>query len=324
MSLTARRAIEYVTQILGGSVSDEISALAVLNEAGELLEGSREWAYLVRSTGDLHFRPTVTGSAASFGYATGLLTLVGGFSAYTYVPGDTVSIDIAGTTFGTYHINSKASADALTIQHTLSADIPAVLNFTVHTSRIQLSTEVGRILNVYGTDGFTRTAFASTASELMRIDTLALVQNSFVTGYALQYNQATPASQPVPTLLLWPQPSVQEYDALSVVYLRNWPELTSDADIVPIPAYMEGLYFQFVRAVAAGYDAGESVSQRMEAAAKAVAVVMNGPQYQIAANRDAAGQSKIGTIAKTAVRSQSRAAGYDPIGGTPTDNLFTT
>ena len=322
MVLTARRAADFITNVLGGTVSAEIGVFDVLNQAGEQVEASRNWVYLKRSMRSLAFRAPVVATSGTWVNSTQTLTLAAAFATYTYVPGDEVVVTISDVESGTYKITGKSATvpdDAITVDCDLA---DGTWDFTIKVPRIQLPTDFGRIISVYGVNGFTRTSFPTSTSELMRIDTLALVQNNFVTGYALEWNSATAKSQPVATLLLWPEPAVAEFDALSAVYLRNWPTITSDDDIIPIPPYMENLYLQYVRAFAAGYDAGVDVMERVQAQGVALAAVRKSDTYMDAAKRDSAGQADMGKSPKRAVRVSSRSPGYDPLSNVRPERLF--
>ena len=318
MVLTARRARDYVEHILGGDVSTDIGVFDILNQAGEHMEGTREWVYLSRSMKRLDFRASVTGTAGTWVNSTQTLTDTGAFTGYTYVPGDEIEVTVAGVEKGFYKI-SAATDNTLTLVCALA---DGTWTYTVRTPRVALPSDFSRIVSVFGVNGYTRSTFATTTSQLLRVDTLALTQNNFVTGYALEWNSATEKSQPVATLRIWPEPDVDEFSALAAVYLRSWPTIDSDDDVLPLPTYMENLYLQYARAFAAGYDAGGTILERAAAQAQALGMLRESEAYKDAAKRDSSGQSNLGRAPLRAIRSSSRANGHDPLSGVRADRLF--
>jgi hypothetical protein len=304
-------------------VDPDIGMFPILNEAAEHMENSREWAYLSRSMKRLAFRAQVTGTSGAWVLSTQTITKPSGFTTYTFVPGDEVTMTdtTSGAERGTYKIVSS-TANTVVVEGALIVD--DTVDFTLNTSRIALPDDFGRIVRVFGVNGFTRDTFSTSASELMRVDTLALTQNNFVTGYALEWNSANDKKQPVATLKIWPEPQSQEYDALAAVYLRNWPAITSDDDELPLPVYMHTLYLQYVRAFAAGYDLGSSIPERVAAQATAVAAIDGSAMFQTAARRDAANQSLLRRPQNRAIRPVSRVRGLGPLSNTRDDQLFST
>ena len=313
MVLLARQALAHIEHALGGPMSSTVTGLTALNQAGEAMESARDWVYMARSTGAIGFRAAVTGTGAVVDTGAKTVFLADAFASYTVVPGDTVQLTDSSGVVTEHKILLRDDQDTLTLM-TVPAGSPTV-SFTVRMGRVQLPSDFGTIIKVFGTDGFTRTAFSGTTTELMRIDSLALVQNNFVTGYALEWNVLAEKSTPVPTLKIWPQPTVVDNLALSATYYRLWPELTSDADIISIPPYMETLYLQYVRAFALGYEGGVDLGA-------AVAQVQALPIFIDAARRDTAGQSDLGPTPKAAIRKGSRAHGYDPLGTGLDERLF--
>ena len=316
MVLLARQALAHIEHALGGPMSSTVTGLTALNQAGEAMESARDWVYMARSTGAIGFRAAVTGTGAVLTVSTDTLVLSSAFASYSLVAGDTVQLTDASGVTTEHKILTNADANTITLAtNPPGATGTPTVSFTVRMGRIQLPSDFGTIIKVFGTDGFTRTAFSGTTTELMRIDSLALVQNNFVTGYALEWNVLAEKSTPVPTLKIWPQPTVVDDLALSATYYRLWPELTSDADIISIPPYMETLYLQYVRAFALGYEGGVDLGA-------AVAQVQALPIFIDAARRDTAGQSDLGPTPKAAIRKGSRAHGYDPLGTGLDERLF--
>ena len=218
-----------------------------------------------------------------------------------------------GSSSGTYAITGKPSSNVVTIDSDLAGSFP-LDSATFDTARVSLPDDFGRLEKVFGVNSFTRSAFPASTVELMHLDTYALTQNNFVTGYTLEWNQATTTSAPVPTLKIWPQPDSANFEALAAIYYRKWPELSGDADTVPIPEYMELLFITAMRAIAMGYDGGSTLDA-------ALAQIRAGDIWQAAVREDGAGQRLAGPVMFRAVRGDST-DGQDPLAGVRTEALF--
>jgi len=301
MVLVARKVSAYIKHALGGELSADVPCLDVANQAAVSMESSRKWSYLIRSARGLNFRSPVTGTGATYTAATKTLTGTE-LGSYLYVPGDSVSITFGGAPFGTYDIvGSDAAAGTVTL------DAPALtanvieLGFTVNQPRILLPSDFGRLISLHGaTNGSLRYIYPDSISGLVEEEAYFNANTSFTTGYHVEWNSGADKTQPVATLRITPEPTAGEFDALSAVYYREWPDLTADDDIVPIPSYMEALYIQFCRAFAIGYEgSGETIA----AMQGAVAAVQAGPIYRNAVVRDSAQQLEEGRIRNRGISS---------------------
>jgi len=313
--MIVRELVQYAEDALGGPLPNGISGVSLVNQVGRFIEGMRRWRYLSRSTKAIAFRAPVTSTSVTYDSDAPLgprLTSTD-FSGYTFVPGDTAATVFGGSSSGTYAITGKPSDNVVTIDSDLSGSFP-LDSATFDTARVSLPDDFGRLEKVFGVNSFTRSAFPASTVELMHLDTYALTQNNFVTGYTLEWNQATSTSAPVPTLKVWPQPDSADFEALAAIYYRKWPELSGDADTVPIPDYMELLFITAMRAIAMGYDGGSTLDA-------ALAQIRAGDVWQAAVREDGAGQRLAGPVMFRAVRGDST-DGQDPLAGVRTEALF--
>ncbi len=317
MVLTVRQALKFAEDATGGPLPVETGGRALLARAGSVMESARDWLYMRRTTKALMLRPQVSGSSAVYEPSDKSVTLANAFDGYTFVPGDTISLLLSGSSAGTYGVVSRDSGNKLITDSTIEAG-PVAVDFTMDTGRIALPSDFGRMDKVYGKESFVRQTFAASTSELLLLDSTALTGEGFTTGYAIEWNQATDVSQPVPTLRLWPEPSALDFEGLMATYYRAFPEFTSDDDLVPIPPFMETLYLQYVRAFALGYDGGGPKYDLDDALMK----VRGGIIFRDAASRDAATQRNRGRLEVRAVRRAGGSGQFDPLNGSRTESWF--
>lgn len=310
MVLTARRANEFVTNILGGTAATEVGGFTLLNQAGVQMQNSRLWNCNLRTTTKLPFRAPVVGTAGTYDYvgtASATLTLASAFDDYSYVPGDVVTFTLAagGGTVGHAKVLARTSGNVLSVQYNADIGDAASVDFDVDVSHVLLPTDFGTHVDLFGTRSFTRYAYAASLSEMIESDTNQLVSTSFLTLYGIEWAQGADKEQPVATLKVWPEPSQATWDELSLIYRRGWLELTSDDDIVPIPEWLENLYIQYVRAFAAGYEDGKSPLERLAALETALKLVRTGEVYADAKRRDVSMQPNYGPARHVAIAPSS-------------------
>jgi len=314
MPLTVRRAIEVANDTLGGTAPAAMAGRQLLTTAGQLMEGAYEWRYLRRTTQSIAYRPQFSGSLATYDETAKTLTLVGAWSAYTFVPGDTLSVTLSGTSFGTYRVSAKVSDDVLTIDSDLTGvPLLPIIDFTMDTGRVALPSDFGRLIRLEGKDSFLTRAYPSNTSDIQRLQTSATPGNGYRIAYAVEYNSATPTSQPVPTLRLWPTPDITDFEALGATYSREWPDLTSDDDYIPIPPYMEPLFLQYARVVATGCDGGEDATRAATLMMDLTDRIRGSRMFADATGRDVATHPDAGLVMGGAMRPSRISGGYDPL-----------
>lgn len=310
MALTARRASEFVTNILGGEAASEVGGFFLLNQAGLQMTNSRTWNCNLRTTSRLEYRAPVVGAAATYdhvGTTSATITLSNAFDNYTFTPGDVVTMTLtSGTdTVGQVKVLSRTNGNEIAVELNTVVGDAVSISFDLDTSHVLLPEDFGSHVELFGTRSFLRYAYSASLTELMDNETNQLVAASFSSGYAIEWAQAAEKAQPVATLKVWPEPSASTWDELSLVYRRGWLELTSDDDIVSIPDWLENLYIQYVRAFAAGYEDGTSPLQRVAALDSAIASVETGHIYARAKRHDENMQPTYGPPRNLAIRPSS-------------------
>ena len=294
--MIASRAIEIMEAELGGPLASEFSGFELINGAGRLMESLHEWRYMTKTARSLSLRAQVTGTLATFTEATSTLTLVGAFAGYSLVPGDFVEMHDDTTLLGRFQIETRVGDDSITIDSpSLTADITSTVAFTVDTSRIGLPSDVERIKTVHRKRPNSGGAFASSSTELHMLDESYLTGGSYVVGYTLEWGTAVAKALPVPTLRIWPQASGPSVDALSAVYLRAWPSIDTETDIIPIPSYMESLFIEVCRIYARSFEDQDALDLRANE-------ITGGAVFMAAARYDSGGQHYMGRPRYGAVR----------------------
>lgn len=311
MALIASRALEFVTNILGGSAASEVSGFTLLNQAGLQMQNSRLWNYNLRSTQKLPYRAPVVGAAAVYGYvgtASATITLAGAFASYSYVPGDVVTITLTGgadTVTQVKVLSKNANGNEISVEYDDAVADAASISFDLDVSHVLLPSDFGTHVDLFGTRSFTRYAYSASLSEMIESDTIQLVSTSFLTLYGIEWAQAAEKAQPVATLKVWPEPSQAAWDELSLIYRRGWLEITNEDDVISIPEWMEPLYLQYVRGFAAGYEDGNTPLERLKALDIAIASVESGPIYANAKRRDVSMQPSYGPARHVAIAPSS-------------------
>lgn len=303
MVLTARKAAQHIEHVLGGALGSTIPPLDVVNQAASVMENSRKWAYLLRSTQALNFRGPQSGTIGIF--TTVDKTLVDpALTTYDFVPGDTITASLLGAELGTYDVVSQdKTAGKIVLDATNLTTDAAPIVYTMNQARILLPSDFGRLVSLHGaSNGTFREVYPDSLSGILEEEEYFNANTRFTTGYHVEWNSGPDKAQPVATLRLTPEPSAGEFDALSAVYYRVWTEATSDADVLPLPQYMEAVFLQYCRALALGYDASVSSTAAMSAAIDAVEV---GPIYRSAARRDSSQQLDTGPARNRGIEAAS-------------------
>jgi hypothetical protein len=96
-------------------------------------------------------------------------------------------------------------------------------------------------------------------------------------------------------LKIWPEQQSAKFNAMALNYLRAWPTVTSDEDVLPIPSYMEALMLEYAKAFARQWDQSGDVGQ-------ALAQVEMGYAFKSASRSDARSGAIGGPLRNTAIQ----------------------
>jgi len=297
--MRASQAVQYIEAHLRGALATEFDAYEIIAQAATTLETLANWSYLIRTQNRLSFRASVAGTAATYTASNKTVTLAGAFTGYTLIPGDSITLDDAGATLGTFHIVSKTDANTLVIDSAaLTSDISGTVGFSLNTARVALPSDFGRTVSIHRNRPGGGGVVMATPQELQEFDSANSSGSVYSIACAVEYASLTATEIPTPTLRIWPHPTTEELDALTLIYARKWPEINSDEDVLPIPAYMNALFLEALRAFASAYDNSAMLGPAVDA-------IRDGRLFLAACRADSGSQSYVGTIMNGAIRPRS-------------------
>lgn len=160
MVLTVQSALSQIEHSLGGSLSSELDAIGILNEAGQYMATMHDWMWLDRPPAGLNFRAEVVLSGTAT-IASGGAHLVksGAFANYTHLVGDTIVVEggaVGATALpkGRYQIREKVDNDTIHIEwgHTTTGAVTG-LDATVKADSIALPNDFANAIDIQPTEG---------------------------------------------------------------------------------------------------------------------------------------------------------------------------
>lgn len=278
----------------GGSVPTELDTTGILNQAGHHLYSMHPWRWAVGRTALIDLRGILSGSTATWTAASSTLTETGGFTDYSFLAGDEITISGGtGATQGTYKIASRTSANAIVLDGSIAAGNLATgdIDWTIDPGTVALPTDLRDILWIGSTS--LSAVGGITLVPLQTILDLRKASASVTAVTGLYYGAVVYSGSPIPRPILevYPAPSANATGAMRIFYRSRWSELTGDSNQIEIPEWMYDLFIQIARAYAAGYVRNEtgSLSARL-------AEIHAGPVFAVAKRSDGMVQPYHGQI----------------------------
>ena len=286
MAITAQTAANWASLSLASS--DAISAVDIVNQAGEILVNAHQWSWLAQRSARITPRAnisvvgddSVTSTAGISSDTAGKrISFEGtvGIEDYVFNVGDkldlTAQSPVPGANqavLGEYKIVAKVADDVVIIES--SANVPGSGRFSyvsgkITTDSIALPVDFRDLIAIEGQQTNWRTLRPTTLANLLRMRSYNTTSSSQYWG-ALNYAShkrteygsgagsgstsllVEPAQAPVPILEIWPD-TAAEY--LTYFYRAGWTPATSDDSYLLIPAWMEPCFLQLVQHVAHGH-----------------------------------------------------------------------
>lgn len=304
--ISTQECLQHIRDTLGGELSADLTAISILNQAGQHLATMHEWLFYQRPIVSLDIRGDVVFTNGSSPNNSSVLT-VSGASSYVFLEGDQVQLTSGtGVTAQFCNIVSQAGT-ALTLDITIQSSGGAVSNIagTIITRACRLPSDFRKVLSIVPTEGlvssFTFTNMASIAA--MRANGINV--SGLVYWGAITYgrNRATTGGQPVPRLEIYPTTQTSVSNALKLNYVAGWQTLTSDSVVVEIPDFVDNLYIQLVRSFARAYAQEDTAQLDVR-----LSVIHKGPLYKAAIDRDGEVQGNMGQMLGGAAQDR----GYAP------------
>ena len=239
-------------------MSNDLDPLRVTNEAGRWLATMHSWKWLETTEAHLDLRANVAITGAEFDVADNgegnlHFSKTDAFLNYTWSDGDTLEIT-AGTNMvaGHYRVTKKVDKDAVLLEKDAS------------------STGTGTLTGVSATLHASAIILPADFRELLSYSTTS----GLLTGLALtSYQDLIDRKQSIST------------------HTSGWTDLTSDSELLRVPAYVETLFLQVLRAFARGYeeeDQGSLTARLLE--------IGSGPLFSTAVVRDGEIQPDYGPL----------------------------
>lgn len=274
MVMTLERALRTASHAAYGDAS--VPPLDAVNEAGQRLYHLHPWRFTMKPPVQLSLRAPVAFTGGTYTDATKTisgLTLTG----YSFANGDQVSITSGtGANVREYTIAS-ATTTTLVLSESIgsAADGQVDIAGTVKAGRaVILPSDFGAELRMVTTGGLTQHIALTSQERLIQARSRSPSPPLGVYWAAIFTAPDLTSAGGAPThrLELYPEGTAVDYDFLTCSYRIAWAELTEDAKIISIPAYVEPLFTQLIRAVVKGYEEEEEggVEDRINALAQSV------------------------------------------------------
>ncbi len=296
MALTLTQLKAWYEHVAGGA-ADAIytdastTEIQYINEAGQALLACHPWQFLKRTPALLDFAAPIAIANGTWTESSKTLTKTSGFTNYTYVAGDRITItDGADATTGEYTIASKTSNNAIVLEDSIGSDADADTDIdgTIYFPYVNLPSDFAEMLGpptAEGTYGLTMEPVTLDRLELIRASTIAF-GNHYYWALAWPAQSATSVVAPNPRLEIWPPPSAALISAVRIPYRAGWVVLSS-ATVPNVPVWFEPAVIGAVGAIADEYENDKR---------GALGEFLNGPLIETFKQRDTRTQWNFGQM----------------------------
>lgn len=289
MTVRANEAYSHIRHVLvGQNLSDDIDQLGLINQAGHFLYSMHPWHFTKRRSALIDLRGQITITNAVWSNSSLTLTRTNAFASYTFVEDDTFQLDTGtNATVGFYTVASRTDSNSVVLEQSIGATATGV-GGKFRLNSAQLPDDFRSIIKIKRTDGLIYGVELVTLGELLDARTTQLdVATEWNYLAAIDY-AGTP---PVPILELWPTPGTNQAGAFTVMYKKGWSRVINDDALLDFPEFIDAIYIQIVRAMAAGYEVEGNISREA-----ALAAISAGAEVHAAKERDASLQWSRGRI----------------------------
>ena len=319
MALTVQSALSQITHSLGGQLSGELDPIGILNEAGQYLVSMHDWRWLDRPPVSLDFRPEISLSGTpSWQKNPRVLTILSAFTLYSWLDGDSIVIRSAtgpGTPppppLGRFPVIHKLTGDAIHIgwpfDPPASSQIVSNFSAALKTDSIKLPPDFGNIVDIQPTEGLVNSFNLTDVGFINQLRTNEVAVGNFrywgavTRGHNYDDKGTESPGQGAWRLEIYPTPTVQKYNALTMYYRAGWREITEVLAFIAIPDYCETLFRQLMRSFARGYEEDDVGSLHLR-----LMEIEKSPIFIHAKQRDGNIQNTLGQMAGGAAEQQSR------------------
>lgn len=257
MTLTVTQATNHISDTLGGSLSSNLTALGIINEAGRHLCSMHEWNWLARPGYHLSFRAPIEITTGIWTVATKTLTETGAFTDYTFLNGDVYeATGGSATTEGFYRIASRTNANSIVLETAPSANNQTDFTGSIILGGVVLPSDFAEVISIHATNSLVSALQPTSIDYINQLRTNSVFVGAWIRWYAINWGAdvTTAGGSPSPRLEVYPVPTAAGADELTLFYRAGWQEVSGSSTNIPVPPWMESFYIQVLRAFARGYE----------------------------------------------------------------------
>ncbi len=298
MTLDVQRATGHGLFALGAAqLPAEIPALDLINRCGHILTNMHKWEFLLGPSRPLDTRAQVTITDATT--ASGTLSVANSeLDDYSFLMGDAVRIDAGSSAVeSTYPIVSHSTDDL--VLETDPGNSVADVDGTIETNAVALPSDFAGIDSYDATNALNRSLTLTSPQRLLEIrtDEPSTVGSHYWGAIVRAKNIVSGGGAPVYRLEICPTPTASEVGLFTLFYRREWTDLTSDADVIPIEGWLEPFFLELVEAVMRGYLEQDAAPMHHR-----ITDLKAGDTFLDAKRRDGSAQPDIGIMSGGAVQ----------------------
>lgn len=259
--LTLERALELVKHSGYGDVGAPSGAKGIVDEAAVRLLQMHPWNVTLCPPRHVGVRAAIDITGATWTAATRSLESTGSFEDYDFAPGDSISIlDGTEAKLRDYTVQERVDDDEILLTEDIGAtdgstDIDATLNAN---RAVILPSDFGWGLRYYALTG---------GQGLVELrNSGASIPGGFSGSLWQAHNVSTAGGSPAWRLELYPYPTEEDPQLLTVSYHVAWSRPSTDTGILPIPAILEPLFISILRQLTAAYEQEDegTIEDRMD------------------------------------------------------------
>lgn len=314
---------EHIRHVLGGSLSSEISALSILQEAADWLSGAHTWRFLGGKLVKLDFRGIVTVTNATYTHATRTLNLAGAFDDYEFVAQDrfeassgTGITNLSAQGTRDFEIESKTDGDNIVLASPglgAAADGASDVTGRIPNDTIALPDDFLQVRTPRGlsaTNSIVSGIKWTTPDELLRLRTTQVEVESSWQYKATIIWVVDVNGLATPVLDVHPIPQDNAFEQLSMFYRRRIVVGAEDTSLIPIPSsrpLIGSLLIAAARIFALGYEEGDEAEN--PSLDDMLDQLKLGSRWRAAIKQDGLTQPSMGLMRGGAVQGMSRGRG---------------
>lgn len=244
----ARRTLaEYrlaVNHALGASPATGVDRDEIINDALQFLASCHEWNWRRGGPTRVSLNGPLSITGATWTESSKTLTATGAFTSYVFNAGDIIEITGGtGATAGDYVVASRTSANAIVLVTSIGAgaDAQTDITATIRFPYAPLPSDYGEEISTTYPNSFARRMIRTTIEGIAELRAAPIQHFGHTFYYAITSGQSSSPAAGIdtPRIELYPTPTADVLNAITIVYRRNIARLTNAGDIPQIPTWMD-------------------------------------------------------------------------------------